>query len=231
MSKKEKVPEQPDGWFWEKLPDLMEFVVAPIYRRWGSTWDHHVYGLDNLREAKKQGSFILSSFHTDLTIILYTLRDLGLVALVSPVYEGELIARVMDGLGYNFARGSSGFSPNQGMRQIAKNAKNGNPVAFSVDGPSGPGNIVKPGVISAAALTGKPIVPMLCAGKTCLTLPGWDKQQVPLPFTKTAFSFGKPINIPRRINKEETQQYANTLQDEMLELKRWTIDQVSADSK
>ncbi len=127
-------------------------------------------------------------------------------SLVSRSSDGELLARVMAHLGGRSVRGSSGRMDgrNKGgasaLRQLARLAGDGVFPIFTPDGPNGPPEKVKPGVIFLGSLTGLPIYPAGFAASRCARLPTWDKTIIPLPFSKVVISYGEPLIVPPSID-------------------------------
>jgi lysophospholipid acyltransferase (LPLAT)-like uncharacterized protein len=214
------VAQQPEGPIGYLLPWVMEKMAAPVHRTLGNSWSMNIEGLENLREARKSGNFIIALWHSEITVFVYSLRDLGAVGLVSPVWEGELINREMVGMGFRTIRGSSGFQPVAGLRLMIRELKKDNPVAIAVDGPEGPRYEIKPGVINAAALSGYPILPFVGIGMKNLHLPTWDRHEIPIPFSPVTFAFGEPLFVPRRIRGDALEENALVLKKRMLNLEK-----------
>ncbi len=225
------VAQQPDGAIGYLLPWVMEKIAAPIHRAIGNSWSMNIEGLDNLKNARKSGNFIIALWHSGITVFVYSLRDLGAVGLVSPVWEGELINREMVGMGFKTIRGSSGFQPVAGLRLMIRELKKDNPVAIAIDGPEGPRYEIKPGVINAAALSGYPILPFVGIGMKNLNLHTWDKHEIPLPFSPVTFAFGEPLYVPRRIRGNILDEYTLELKTRMLTLENGIRDSFGSSMK
>jgi lysophospholipid acyltransferase (LPLAT)-like uncharacterized protein len=56
---------------------------------------------------------------------------------------------------------------------------------------------VQPGVLIAAQLTGRAIVPAVYGLGWKVTLRSWDRFQVPLPFSRVTVRFGEALHVPR----------------------------------
>ena len=78
----------------------------------------------------------------------------------------------------------------------------GGDVAVVPDGPRGPRHQLQPGVVTLAALTDAPIVPMAFSARPARRLRSWDEQLIPLPFARSALVFGEPISVPRDADRE-----------------------------
>jgi lysophospholipid acyltransferase (LPLAT)-like uncharacterized protein len=65
------------------------------------------------------------------------------------------------------------------------------------DGPRGPREVLKPGVIALARLSGAPIVPVAVGASPEWRLRSWDEFRIPRPFARCVVRFGEPINVSR----------------------------------
>ncbi len=122
-------------------------------------------------------------------------RRRAVAVLVSKSKDGEYIAQVMDRLGLLPVRGSSSRGGEQALREMIGILQDGGQVGFSPDGPKGPAQKVQGGVILAAQVTGRPIVPVAVSFRRQLVFNSWDRFKVPLPFNQIIVTHGKPIPI------------------------------------
>jgi lysophospholipid acyltransferase (LPLAT)-like uncharacterized protein len=84
---------------------------------------------------------------------------------------------------------------------MVKCIKNGESVAITPDGPKGPKETVKEGVIKLAQITGIPIVPLVWSTKKFKLIDSWDNFVIPFPFSKGIYTFGKPIYVDKKISE------------------------------
>lgn len=135
--------------------------------------------------------------------VLHRARDA--VALVSRHRDGEVLARVLRGLGYATARGSSGGGGAVGLRTLAAAGRSGRPLAVTPDGPRGPRRRCKPGVALAAAVAGLPVVPVGAAVTRGWRLASWDRFLIPAPGATVLVAYGAPIPVhdadPDRVDR------------------------------
>src|SRR6266571_3672853 len=66
----------------------------------------------------------------------------------------------------------------------------------------GPRGQLQPGVVTLAALTGAPIVPLAVAARPALRLRSWDAFMIPWPFARCAVVFGPPLPVARDAEHE-----------------------------
>ena len=86
-----------------------------------------------------------------------------------------------------------------------------------VDGPKGPKEKVKSGIIYISKMSGVPIVPVIWASrdKTFLSFNTWDNFRLPVGPCKTIALYGDPIYVPSELTKEEERCWAEKIEKEM----------------
>jgi lysophospholipid acyltransferase (LPLAT)-like uncharacterized protein len=116
--------------------------------------------------------------------------------LTSRSRDGELVARWMSRFGLVPVRGSSSNRGGDALRRLARALREGQEVVVVPDGPTGPREVLKAGVITLARLSGAPIVPMAVGASREWRLRSWDEFRVPKPFGRCVVRFGEPIRVP-----------------------------------
>jgi hypothetical protein len=162
--------------------------------------------------VKQGGGVIYTLWHGRLLPLTYFHRQQGIATLISRSGDGEYIARVVEQWGYHAARGSSSRGGSAALRELVKAARDGASLAFTPDGPRGPRQQLKRGVLTAAQLTGLPLMPMSGAATRAWWLEGWDRFLVPKPFSIMYVRYGSPVYVPR--DAGETELHALELQVE-----------------
>jgi lysophospholipid acyltransferase (LPLAT)-like uncharacterized protein len=153
----------------------------------------------------------------------YVLRfapERRMAGMVSASRDGGLLARVMEHFGIEPVRGSSSRRGPQALREMVSFAENGLDLAFTPDGPRGPGYVVQEGVISAAQLTGLPIVPVAYHLDRKIRLRSWDRFQIPLPFTRCEVIVGRVLRVPRNVSDAKREALRRQLEAEMKSITR-----------
>jgi len=117
--------------------------------------------------------------------------------LISRSFDGELIARTIELMGFLTARGSSTRAGGTGLLALAKAVGRGNPAVFTADGPRGPVYKVKPGAVKLAQLTGYPIGIFYAHPQSAWQLKSWDRFLIPKPFSRVAISWGRHVPVPQ----------------------------------
>lgn len=126
--------------------------------------------------------------------------------LVSRSNDGEIIARIIERMGFKTIRGSKGKkgAVEASMQMISK-LKNGENCAMMVDGPRGPAKVVKDGVIKLARMAGVPIVPVCwySTNFTWVKFPSWDGLRMPIFNTNLVNLYGDAIYVTEDSDNEE----------------------------
>jgi lysophospholipid acyltransferase (LPLAT)-like uncharacterized protein len=144
---------------------------------------------------------IVALWHSHLLIAPYLyrrrFRSLPLRALVSRSRDGDLLARFLARFGIEAVRGSSSRGGASAVRQLARALERGASVLVIPDGPRGPREVAKPGVIALARLSGAPILPAAIAYSRHWQAASWDRLLVPRPFARCVLRIAEPLRVPR----------------------------------
>jgi len=117
--------------------------------------------------------------------------------LVSRSEDGEMVARYLVRFGLDSVRGSTSRGGAEAGRALVAVVRRGRDVVVVPDGPRGPSRRLQPGVVTLAALTGAPVVPVAVAARPALRLRSWDAFMIPLPFARCAVVFAEPLAVAR----------------------------------
>ena len=144
--------------------------------------------------------------------------------LVSPSNDGELIARICHLLGFSLIRGSHKREGEKATREMIAATEAGQSIAFMVDGPKGPKQKVKKGIIRLAKMAKVPIIPIVpyTAKKKCFN--SWDNYQVPTDlWLKGVMAFGEPIYVPADADEAKEEECRLQLEQVLFELEKDAI--------
>ncbi len=109
----------------------------------------------------RQGKHIILAFwHAHQLMIPIGYRGVGAHVLISRHRDGELIARIISRFGHRAVRGSSTRGGALALRELIRLGRSGVDLVVTPDGPKGPRQIAKLGVVQLAKATGLPIVPL-----------------------------------------------------------------------
>ena len=145
------------------------------------------------------GPTVFAFWHRSLLACAHRFRNLDIAILISPSFDGELIARTVELLGFRAIRGSSSRGGAAGLRNMQLAYEAGHRCAFTADGPRGPVFVAKPGAAQLAQSVGTQ------PGGTWLgcfyalpdrawQLRSWDRFLIPKPFSRVVLTW--PAHIP-----------------------------------
>ena len=150
----------------------------------------------------RAGAAIYALWHSQQLALTLRHRGEGIAVIVSQHRDGEIISRMVQGIGYRTIRGSSTRGGSAALHEFVRAASEGHPLAITTDGPQGPARQCKPGAIVAASRTGLPIVPAAAAPVRAWTFDSWDRFCVPKPGSIVYLTYGDPIVVPSDLAAE-----------------------------
>lgn len=185
---------------------------APQYTDWkhtvGSTlaywytlflgWTTRVYWFktDEAKALEDSGQVLIYAiWHNQQLFLLYPYRGQKIAPLISKSSDGEYIARCLPKFGMRAIRGSTSRGGARALIHLLHAAREGYRPMLTPDGPRGPIYKVQSGILFLAKKTGLPIIPVGTALSHKIKVGSWDKMRVPLPFGKTALTYGKAIYV------------------------------------
>jgi lysophospholipid acyltransferase (LPLAT)-like uncharacterized protein len=139
-------------------------------------------------------------WHARILLLPYLYRGRGLRVLVSRSEDGAMVAGLVRRLGFVVVRGSSSRGGVQGLRALVRALGEGHSVVLVPDGPRGPREILKPGVVALARLTGALVVPAALGASSEWRARSWDEFRIPKPFSRCVVRLGEPIAVPRDVD-------------------------------
>ena len=134
-------------------------------------------------------------WHGRLLPLSWANRNRGIATLISLSKDGEYIAHVVSGWGFNVVRGSSSRGGQRALAEMIRHARAGRSLALTPDGPRGPRERMKAGVLVAAQRANVPVVPATAACTRAWWFEGWDRFLVPKPFSRLVLQYGDPVWI------------------------------------
>jgi hypothetical protein len=143
-----------------------------------------------------------------------------MAALVSASRDGALLARILELFNVQPVRGSSSRRGAQALRELVTWGRRDHDLAITPDGPRGPRYVVQEGVISAAQLTGLPIVPVAYRLSWKITFKSWDRFQFPLPFARCEVITGPALRVPREATTAERATLRQQLEEQLRAITR-----------
>ncbi|HUD22974.1 MAG TPA: lysophospholipid acyltransferase family protein [Acidobacteriaceae bacterium] len=150
------------------------------------------------------GPVVFAFWHRSLLACAHLFRDQGITILISSSFDGDLITRTTELLGFHVVRGSSTRGGAAGLRAMQQAYAEGRRCAFTADGPRGPVFVAKPG----AALLANSVAGHTADGQPTGTWVGcfyalpdrawqlrsWDRFLIPKPFSRVVVTW--PAHVP-----------------------------------
>jgi lysophospholipid acyltransferase (LPLAT)-like uncharacterized protein len=149
----------------------------------------------------KPPPLIYALWHRCLLACAWRFRNGNLHILISRSFDGELIARTVERLGFVAVRGSSSRDGAVGLRNLQRAYQENQYIAITADGPRGPAQIAKPGVTALAQLVGAPVGAIYVHPHRAWVLRSWDRFLIPKPFSRVTVGW----SVPARAEKQAVQ--------------------------
>ncbi len=192
---------------------LIPPAAARVIRLLGATWRvRDVAATGTPAGHTIPGPTVFAFWHESLLCCAYRFRDLRIAILISRSFDGELIARTVERLGFVAVRGSSTRGGATGLRGMAAAYAAGRICAFTADGPKGPRRIAKPGAVQLAELAGAAWVGCFhAAPHRAWRLRSWDRFAIPKPFTTVRFGWPEHLPLPTQAAVQQGLEQARIL--------------------
>jgi lysophospholipid acyltransferase (LPLAT)-like uncharacterized protein len=151
---------------------------------------------------KIPGPTVFAFWHRSLLACAYRFRDLDIAILISSSFDGELIARTVELLGFKAIRGSSSRGGAAGLRNMQLAYTAGHRCAITADGPRGPVFRAKPGTAqlansvgwsSGGELRGTWVGCFYALPERAWELKSWDRFLIPKPFSRVVLTWPKHV--------------------------------------
>jgi hypothetical protein len=132
---------------------------------------------------------VYAFWHRCLLAGAWRFRKYRLTILISRSFDGELIARTVERLGFVAIRGSSSRDGAPGLRNMQRAYLAGQYCAITADGPRGPAMIAKPGVAQLAQLVNTTVGTCYVYPNRAWQLRSWDRFLIPKPFSRVTVAW------------------------------------------
>ena len=170
---------------------LAPWLAAWVVRALGATLRYEdVFGPGGERGDLIPGPTVFVFWHRSLLACAHRFRGLDIAILISRSFDGELIARTVEHLGFTAVRGSSSRGGAAGLKAMAAAYAAGRRCAITADGPRGPALVAKAGGVQLAQLVGATWIGAFDAVPDRVwSLRTWDRFLIPKPFSTVRFSW------------------------------------------
>ncbi|MBI4735575.1 MAG: lysophospholipid acyltransferase family protein [candidate division NC10 bacterium] len=158
---------------------------------------------------------VVAFWHGRLLMMPFASPGLRATVLISQHRDGEYITRIAERLGFTVVRGSATRGGAHAFKQLLRSLRHGSHVGITPDGPKGPRQRVKSGVVELARLSGMPILPVAFGAWPRTILKSWDQFLVPYPFSRGVYVWGEPIYVPADADKAAVEKFQSLLAERL----------------
>ena len=123
--------------------------------------------------------------------------------LISGHRDGQIISNAVSHLGIGTIQGSSSKNKMSSLKEILKSLKNSNVVGITPDGPRGPREKIKDGIVSLIRKTDATVIPLSYSAKFKIQVNSWDKFIFVTPFNKFVAVWGNAVKYNKNKKPEE----------------------------
>ncbi len=210
MSLRRKIADSPV--FNRAVEGLITAYVKFAYR--SSRWTRSGFG--PMEELVKSGEpVIMVLWHQRLIMSPYLFdSSLGRICtLTSSARAGRLAGKVQERMGFDTIPMSSHKRHVALSREVLRRIKGGSSVGIAADGPRGPARISSGVPIIWARSSGCRVFTISFAQRRKLSLPTWDKQMLPVPFSRGVLMCQEwTEDVPRKPTPEQTEELRLSLE-------------------
>ena len=132
--------------------------------------------------------------------------------LISSHRDGKIISNAVSHLGIGTIKGSSNKNKISSAREILNNLENNNVIGITPDGPRGPNQKLKEGIVSLLKKTNATVIPLSYSAKFKFKFNSWDKFIFVTPFNKFVAVWGNALEYN---NKKKIEENLNIIQNEL----------------
>ncbi len=173
-----------------------------------------------LADFRAGGRLVLASWHQRFLGGFYLPKIFGLKIpiMISQSRDGDFVANVVRHIGWSPVRGSSSRRGREALKEMILAARLNRFVVHIVDGPTGPANVIKPGLLSLAKEAGSSIVPVYVSYEKPMMFNSWDRFMVPKPFSRVLLRFDDPRDVSHvDVDGDDADDYLHQLENTMVE--------------
>lgn len=197
---------------------LVPFLAAHLVKLLAYTLRVRYEGLGLVEDlVARDERFILAFWHRRLAMMPlaypFQRRGRGVAILSSDSRDGERSAATWRWFGIHAVRGTAADDGAKALVRMIRAVKEGWDFGITPDGPKGPRQKLKPGVLALARKTGAWIVPVCVSFDRFVELKTWDAMVVPLPFAACTVTFGAPA-VAGEWTDESLESHLNALEAE-----------------
>ncbi len=183
---------------WFKLAVLPP-AGAAVIRALGRSMRIETHGHEHLDRLYQEGKRVIIVFwHAQQLMMPLTYRGTLAHILISQHQDGEIIARIVERFGFRAVRGSSTRGGLEALRELIRLGRSGVDLVVTPDGPNGPAQVAKMGVIQLARASKLPIIPLAFGCSKKNSSPAGTASWCRTPALAASSCGGRPCGFHRR---------------------------------
>ena len=198
---------------------VTSFFASLLIRILGITWRTEIRGARHLDRARGMSDRVIFTFlHGRLLALSWSHRNSNVYVLASEHYDGDLMGKTIEWLGFGHLKGSTTRGGARALRELRSLLSGGYDIALTVDGPKGPRGRVQQGATELSRITASAVLPISNSARGRKLFGSWDRFQVPGPFAKVIVEYGEPLIVTAGTGAEERESLRVELERRLEEL-------------
>jgi hypothetical protein len=167
----------------------------------------------------KGGTIIFACWHQRFFSGFFVPRIFGMnpCIMISQSRDGDFVSDVVARIGWVPVRGSTSRGGKKALQEMIAGVEKYRMSGHIVDGPQGPPQIIKPGLISLASQTGAAICPGYISYENPIIFNSWDRFMIPKPFSRVLLRAGDFIVVPRQLDEKAFEEVRLDIEKKMIE--------------
>ena len=194
-------------WLISSASYLAISLIGPTLR-YSISWEE----LPSPPDTTYEKPVIYAFWHRAVFPAAWMWRKLRIAVMVSRSFDGEYIARTIEKFGYVAVRGSSSRGGASALLGLRGQLEQGDPVAFTIDGPRGPKYVAKPGPVLLSRATALPMAAFYVASSDAWVLNTWDRMVIPKPFSKALVRVSAKMQVSANASDTQMAEFRRQLQ-------------------
>ena len=173
-------------------------------------------GADDLFARWNRGEQVIMAFwHSRMVLMRFGYRGSRACVMNSIHRDGEIVTRVLKRFGISAVRGSSSRGWVGGLKGMVEAYRLGYDLIVVPDGPRGPYQRAKSGVLQLARATGAPVYPTTYSAAWHIRIGSWDRLMIPFPFSRVVYMMGPPVFVPENTTPAQLEQKRQELEERL----------------
>lgn len=207
------------------LQHIAWFLVKTLM----STYRIEREGEEHLATASKhhpKGALVIGCWHEQMVAFLAAHAwTFPYLAMASRSRDGDYAAFLAKKMGFTPVRGSSrkrgkDKGGRSAMETYVNELNNGGRGGITVDGPKGPRQVCKPGIVLIAKDTGTMIVPGGAFAEKYWEFNSWDKFKLPVPFTRIKLRYAEPFAVGAELTQTQILEACQRVEEKLRDLEK-----------